>query len=89
MKRYWSAQSEAQRHPTSAHILARNGRLAMVRVPRLVVNAPAGEPERELAEVIGARFRTVVTQSYVDGRNRIAQLAQPMDAPVTGGARRG
>jgi hypothetical protein len=30
-----------------------------------------------------------VTQSYVDGRNRITQLAQPMDAPVTGGARRG
>jgi hypothetical protein len=87
MKDYWSARSERRPYPTSAHILARNGRLAMVRVPSVALNAPGRQPDGELAQTIGDRFRAVVTKSYLDGRDRMAQLAQPVAA--AGGGPRG
>jgi hypothetical protein len=84
MRRHWSARSQARPHPTSAHILARHGRLALVRVPRLTVQAPGHDPAVPLAETLGARFHTVVADAYLEGRNRLTQLAKPV-----GGSRGG
>ena len=40
--------------------------------------------------LVALRFRTVVVDAYIDGRNRLTQLAQPAPAAATrGGGRRG
>lgn len=82
IRKFWAARSQGQEHPTSAHILAKNGRLAMVQVPRLTVNASGRQPDEALADTLNGTFRTVVTTAYHEGRQRVVELAKPMGAPV-------
>jgi hypothetical protein len=96
LRDHWQVRTEATAHPTSAHILARRGRFAGVRVPRLTVRA-GGHPATEgLADVVAARFRTAATGAYRDGFARMVSLQadatappQPRQATRTGGGRRG
>ena len=75
MRRFWAARATPVEHPTSAHILARHGRLAMVRVPRLTLHAEGREPGADLAAQAATGFRGAVGTAYRDGRARLAALA--------------
>lgn len=75
MRRYWAARATPVDRPTSAHILARHGRLATVRVPRLAFHAEGRQPDGDLAALTATRFRGVVGTAYHDGRARLAALA--------------
>jgi hypothetical protein len=75
LRRYWAARSASRPYPTSAHLLARRGRLAAVRVPRLTMNAPGRAPGTPLAAEAADAFRDAVRDAYRDGRNRMAVLA--------------
>jgi hypothetical protein len=77
MRRFWATRSAQREYPTSAHLLARRGRLAMVRVPRLTLNAHGWKPGDALAAETADRFRDVVHGAYREGRARMAVLAQP------------
>ncbi len=79
MRRIWAASSTRREYPTSAHLLARRGRLSVVRVPRLTVQAPDWEPEHPLAAQTADRFRGVVLDAYRQGRDRVAVLARPQE----------
>jgi hypothetical protein len=93
LRRFWEVRSAQREYPTSAHILARRGQLAMVRVPRLTMNAPDRAPDDALASETADRFQDVVRGAYREGRARITQLARPAGEPsgarVGGGVRRG
>ena len=75
LRRYWAVRSASQEYPTSAHLLARRGRLAAVRVPRLTMNAPGRTPGAPLAAETADAFRDAVRDAYRDGRDRMAVLA--------------
>jgi hypothetical protein len=75
LRRYWAARSASREYPTSAHLLARRGQLAAVRVPRLTMNAPGRAAGAPLAAEAADAFRDAVRDAYRDGRNRMAVLA--------------
>ena len=94
LRSYWETRSQQREHPTSAHLLARRGRLAMVRVPRLTLTAHDRIPGEALASETADRFHDVVLGAYREGRGRMAVLARPAGEPapaarVGGGGRRG
>ncbi|MGH9277039.1 MAG: hypothetical protein ACRD12_02870, partial [Acidimicrobiales bacterium] len=76
MRRFWATRTAVEPRPTSAHILARHGRLAMVRVPRMSVHTGGRAPDADLAAMTAARFRASVGTAYRDGRARLATLAR-------------
>jgi hypothetical protein len=84
MRRFWSARSTQRDYPTSAHILARSGRLAMVEVPRLTLTAYERAADQDLVTQVAGGFHGVVLDAYRQGRDRLAVLAA-----TPGGARRG
>ncbi len=88
MRRFWAARADAVPRPTSAHILARHGRLGMVRTPPLTVHAEGHPPDTELADLVATRFHTVVAQAYRDGRARLATLAAAEPATARAAAAR-
>jgi hypothetical protein len=75
LRRFWAARTVSRKYPTSAHLLARRGRLAAVRVPRLTMNAPGRAPGTPLAAETADAFRGAVRDAYWDGRDRMAVLA--------------
>jgi hypothetical protein len=75
LRRYWAARGASREHPTSAHLLARRGRLAAVRVPRLTMNARGRAPGAPLAAETADAFRDAVRDAYRDGRDQMALLA--------------
>ena len=77
----WTVRTQATAHPTSAHILARHGYFAGVRVPRLTVRAENHLADADLATATATRFRSVVGRAYLDGRARMAVLQAEATAP--------
>lgn len=83
-RRFWDVRSVRLEHPTSAHVLARSGRLGLVRVPRLTLGAHGRQPDPVLAAQVADGFRDVVRESYREGRRRLVAAAAP-----AGGERHG
>jgi hypothetical protein len=77
LRRFWEKQRPRVEQPTSPHILARHGRLGVVRVPRLTVRARGRTPDAALAATVAARFHDAVGNAYVDGRKEFERLRQP------------
>jgi hypothetical protein len=74
MRAFWVSRRERVDRPTSPHILARHGRLAVVRVPRLTFSAPRRMPDGTLAGAIDARFREQVGAAWLAGRREFVRL---------------
>lgn len=93
LRDYWTVRRDPRNHPTSAHILARRGRFAGVRVPRLVVGAAGWRADEPLAVVVATRFRSAVADAYREGLARMTaeqSEASISDArPGPGGAHHG
>lgn len=74
MRRFWGTRRAAAPRPTSPHILARHGRLGVVRCPRMTMRVRGGTPDAALATLVATRFRDQVGEVYRLGRREFVRL---------------
>lgn len=77
LRSFWAQRRPPVEHATSPHILARHGRLAGVRVPRMTVRAAGHAPDRALAAQVAGEFRTAVGDAYLGGRGEFERRGGP------------